>query len=83
MSTPEQENNNLSKPIDQFASLVYRPDVIIGDPNDFIHIEWAYELWNLELNEDVLVMPSVDYLEFNHPIQTKDTRSCQIHASKI
>lgn len=30
--------------IDKFQNLAYRPEVIRGDPEDLIHIEWEVEL---------------------------------------
>jgi prevent-host-death family protein len=32
------------EPVDKFADLVYQPDVINGDPEDLVHIEWEYKL---------------------------------------
>ena len=32
------------EPVDKFADLVYRPDVINGDPEELVHIEWEYNL---------------------------------------
>lgn len=29
-------------PVDKLANLVKRPDVITGDPEDLVHIEWEY-----------------------------------------
>ena len=30
--------------IDKFANLIYRPNVINGDPEELVHIEWEYDL---------------------------------------
>ena len=30
------------EPVDKFANMVFRPDVINGDPADLVHIEWEY-----------------------------------------
>ncbi len=32
------------EPVDKFADMTFRPDVINGDPDDLIHIEWEYNL---------------------------------------
>lgn len=32
------------EPVDKFANMVYRPDVINGDPEDLVHIEWDYNI---------------------------------------
>lgn len=30
------------EPVDKFANMVERPDVINGDPEDLVHIEWEH-----------------------------------------
>jgi len=32
------------EPVDKFAGMVFRPDVINGDPADLVHIEWEYSV---------------------------------------
>ena len=32
------------EPVDKFANMVDRPDVINGDPDDLVHIEWEYNI---------------------------------------
>ncbi|MFZ1769399.1 MAG: type II toxin-antitoxin system prevent-host-death family antitoxin [Caldilinea sp.] len=32
------------EPVDKFADMEFRPDVINGDPGDLVHIEWEYSL---------------------------------------
>jgi prevent-host-death family protein len=32
------------EPVDKFANMVFRPDVIKGDPADLVHIEWGYDV---------------------------------------
>lgn len=32
------------EPVDKFANMVDRPDVINGDPDDIVHIEWEYNI---------------------------------------
>ena len=32
------------EPVDKFANMVFRPDVINGDPADLVHIEWEYHV---------------------------------------
>lgn len=32
------------EPVDRFANLVERPMALVGDPDDLVHIEWAYAL---------------------------------------
>jgi len=32
------------EPVDKFQRLAHRPDVIRGDPNDLVHIEWELDL---------------------------------------
>ncbi|MEM7126975.1 MAG: type II toxin-antitoxin system prevent-host-death family antitoxin [Chloroflexota bacterium] len=32
------------EPVDKFANMVYRPDVINGNPDDLVHIEWEYNI---------------------------------------
>lgn len=32
------------EPVDKFANMVFRPDVINGDPADLVHIEWEYDV---------------------------------------
>lgn len=32
------------EPVDKFANMKFRPDVINGDPNDLVHIEWEYNV---------------------------------------
>lgn len=32
------------EPVDKFADMVFRPDVINGDPEDLVHIDWEYNL---------------------------------------
>ncbi len=32
------------EPIDKFANMVFRPDVINGDPADLVHIEWEHDV---------------------------------------
>lgn len=32
------------EPVDKFANLVYKPDVINGNPEDIVHIEWGYNI---------------------------------------
>lgn len=32
------------EPVDKFAHMEYRPDVINGDPEDIVHIEWEYSI---------------------------------------
>ncbi len=31
-------------PPDKFANLVYRPEGIIGDPDDIVDIQWEFDL---------------------------------------
>ena len=30
------------EPVDKFANMLFRPDVINGDPADLVHIDWEY-----------------------------------------
>lgn len=39
------------EPVDKFADMEFRPDVVNGDPADLIHIEWEYNVW--EYNVDL------------------------------
>lgn len=32
------------EPVDKFANMDFRPDVINGDPEDLIHIEWEHNI---------------------------------------
>ena len=32
------------EPVDKFANMVFRPDVVNGDPEDLVHIEWEYNI---------------------------------------
>lgn len=32
------------EPVDKFADMVFQPDVINGNPEDLIHIEWEYNI---------------------------------------
>lgn len=32
------------EPVDKFADMVFRPDVINGDPAALVHIEWEYDV---------------------------------------
>ena len=32
------------EPVDKFADMEFRPDVINGDPEDLVHIEWEYNV---------------------------------------
>jgi prevent-host-death family protein len=32
------------EPVDKFANLEFHPDVINGDPEDLVHIEWEYNI---------------------------------------
>lgn len=32
------------EPVDKFANMTYRPDVINGDPEDLVHIEWEFNI---------------------------------------
>ncbi|MEZ4865564.1 MAG: type II toxin-antitoxin system Phd/YefM family antitoxin [Caldilineaceae bacterium] len=32
------------EPVDKFADMVFRPDVINGDPAELVHIEWEYDV---------------------------------------
>ena len=32
------------EPVDKFANMEFRPDVINGDPADLVHIEWEYDV---------------------------------------
>ncbi|MCB0077891.1 MAG: type II toxin-antitoxin system Phd/YefM family antitoxin [Anaerolineales bacterium] len=32
------------EPVDKFAKMAYRPDVINGDPESLVHVEWEYEI---------------------------------------
>ena len=32
------------EPVDKFADMEFRPEVINGDPEDLIHIEWEYDV---------------------------------------
>ncbi|MEZ4707795.1 MAG: type II toxin-antitoxin system Phd/YefM family antitoxin [Caldilineaceae bacterium] len=32
------------EPVDKFANMDFRPDVINGDPADLVHIEWEYNV---------------------------------------
>ena len=32
------------EPVDKFADLVHKPDVINGDPEELVHIEWEYTI---------------------------------------
>lgn len=32
------------EPVDKFANMVFRPDVINGDPADLVHMEWEYNV---------------------------------------
>ncbi len=32
------------EPVDKFADMVFRSDVINGDPEDLVHIEWEYNV---------------------------------------
>jgi hypothetical protein len=32
------------EPVDKFANMVFRPDVINGDPADLVHIQWEYNV---------------------------------------
>jgi len=32
------------EPVDKFANMDFRPDVINGDPEDLVHIEWGYSI---------------------------------------
>jgi hypothetical protein len=32
------------EPVDKFADMEFRPDVINGDPNDLVHIEWEFNV---------------------------------------
>ena len=31
-------------PVDKFADLVYQPDVINGDPEEIVNIQWDYNI---------------------------------------
>ena len=30
------------EPVDKFANMLFRPDVINGNPADLVHIDWEY-----------------------------------------
>ena len=30
--------------VDKFANMLFRPDVINGDPTDLVHVEWEYSV---------------------------------------
>lgn len=32
------------EPVDKFAEMEFRPDVINGDPADLVHMEWEYTI---------------------------------------
>ncbi len=32
------------EPVDKFADMVFRPDVINGDPEDLVDIQWEYDI---------------------------------------
>lgn len=32
------------EPVDKFANMEFRPDVVNGDPADLVHIEWEYNV---------------------------------------
>jgi len=32
------------EPVDKFANMTYRPNVINGDPEDLVHIEWEFNI---------------------------------------
>ncbi|MEZ4728658.1 MAG: type II toxin-antitoxin system prevent-host-death family antitoxin [Caldilineaceae bacterium] len=32
------------EPVDKFANMVFRPDVINGDPADLVHMAWEYDV---------------------------------------
>jgi prevent-host-death family protein len=32
------------QPADKFANMVYRPDVVNGNPDDLVNIEWEYNI---------------------------------------
>ena len=32
------------EPVDKFADMEFRADVINGDPEDLVHIEWEYDV---------------------------------------
>lgn len=32
------------EPVDKFANMVFDPDVVNGDPEDLVHIEWEYNI---------------------------------------
>ncbi len=32
------------EPVDKFADMEFQPDVINGDPEELVHIEWEYDI---------------------------------------
>ena len=32
------------EPVDKFANMVFRPDVMNGDQNELVHMEWEYNV---------------------------------------
>lgn len=32
------------EPVDKFQRLTYRPHVIVGDPEELVHLEWEHNL---------------------------------------
>lgn len=32
------------EPVDKFANMEFRPDIINGDPEDLVHMEWEYNV---------------------------------------